>query len=52
MSCYDYIINLVVPKQGSRLTKFSSNEEAKSSSYYTCSGTEYQIKGANVFVIS
>ena len=51
MSCYDYVVNLVVPQEGTRLTKFSSDKEAKSSSYYACSGTEYQVEGANVFVI-
>lgn len=46
------IINLIISEEGPGLTKFSTNEEAESSSNHSGPGTEYKVKGANIFVIS
>ena len=43
MSCYDHIIDLIVPEESPGLAKFSSNQEAKGSAHYACSGTENQV---------
>lgn len=51
MCCNDYIINLVVAKEGSWLAQLCSDEQAESSSDYTSSSTKYYIKGADVFMV-